>query len=121
MLDLARSVASAYSIVSASLVDIAGKLAYKLQDTNGSGLVFSALGEVEQTLASLARPGSSGVRDLWLLATKIAAETLGGDGLISKEEVLLGEDDAPVTSKLAIKFAEVVKNIEWRTSRDQGP
>lgn len=68
---------------------------YQLQDASGAGLLLSVLREEEQTLAGLARPSSSGVANLGLLATEVGGEAVLGDGLLAEPEELLGVGQAP--------------------------
>lgn len=69
---------------------------HQLQNTLGGGLLVGVLGEEEQALASLARPSDGLVGVLALLATKVAAEAvLGNGGLLAEPEVLLRESEAP--------------------------
>lgn len=62
-------------------------------------LLSSLLGEEEETLASVRGPGGVLVGSLGLLATEIAVEVLGLDGVGSEEEKLLLEDEAPVARR----------------------
>ena len=65
---------------------------YQFQDTGGRVLLVCVLDEIEQTLASHARPRSHGVRMLCiLLAAQKLAEAGDWYGLLSKPEVLLRE------------------------------
>lgn len=76
---------------------------YEVKNTGWCSLLLSLLGEVKETLTSLGRPGSGGVGNLGLLATKVAAQVLVRNRLLAAEpEVLLGELQAP-TSRLAFE------------------
>jgi hypothetical protein len=68
---------------------------YQVDDTSRVSLLSSLLGEEEQALASVGGPSGVLVSNLGLLATEIAREVLGVDGVGAEEEELLLEDEAP--------------------------
>lgn len=63
---------------------------------SGSGLVLGALGQEDETLASLAGPSSDGVGDSRLLILVEDRQLLGLDGLILEVDEALGEAQTPV-------------------------
>ena len=69
---------------------------YQVEDAGGGGLVLSALGQEEQTLAGLGSPSGGGVGNSGLLVLAVDGELLGLDGLIVEVEETLGEAQAPV-------------------------
>ena len=70
-------------------------VAYEGENAKGSRLVLRTLGEEQQTLASLAGPGSSRTGDSGFLALEEGGELLGFDGLLAEVEETLGEAKAP--------------------------
>lgn len=70
-------------------------MTYQVDDASRVGLVLSALGEEEQTLAGLAGPSSSGVSNAQLLVLEVLVELLDLDSIIGEPEVALGETEAP--------------------------
>ena len=70
--------------------------AYQIKDSSRGSLFASLLGEEEQTLAGVCSPGdvlAGGI--LCLLAAQVAGKGLRLDGLGSKVEEFLLEDEAP--------------------------
>lgn len=65
--------------------------AYQVENTSRVLLLVSVLDEEQKTLSGLAGPGNDWVRDLGLLAAEVLAQVGGGNGLLAKPEVLLGE------------------------------
>lgn len=72
----------------------------QVEDTSGDGLVLGALGEEEQTLASLASPGGNGVGNGRLLVLVEHGQVLGLDGLLAEVEETLGEAQTPKNQKI---------------------
>ena len=68
---------------------------HQVDDTSRAGLLRSLLGEEEKTLASAGSPGGVLVSNLGLLATEVARELLGLNGVGAEEEELLLKDEAP--------------------------
>lgn len=68
-------------------------------------LVLSALGEEEQTLASLAGPSGGGMSNAQLLVLKVLAQLLDFNGIIREPEVTLGETEAAVRRQKAKQLA----------------
>ena len=68
---------------------------YQVDDASGVSLLSSLLGEEKETLASVGGPGGVLVGSLGLLATEVAGQVLGLNGLGSEVEELLLEDEAP--------------------------
>lgn len=77
---------------------------YQREDTSGGGLVLSALGEEQQTLAGLAGPGGERVRDGGLLSLEVLGEGLDLNGLVVEVEVALDEAEAPINT---VSFPDV--------------
>lgn len=75
---------------------------YQVDDTSWVGLLGGLLGEEEETFAGVGSPGGVLVGSLGLLATEVACEVLGVDGLGPEEEELLLEDEAPAKWMLVI-------------------
>lgn len=70
---------------------------YQVNESGWGSLVASLLAEIQETLASLGRPGRVVVANLWLLATEIAGQALDLDRVSSEPKELLLE-----TSELSI-------------------
>jgi hypothetical protein len=60
-------------------------------------LLIRVLDEEKKALSGLAGPSNDGVGDLGLLAAKVLAQVVRGDGLLSEPEVLLGKAESTAT------------------------
>lgn len=69
---------------------------YQVDDTGRVGLVLSAFGKEEKTLASLAGPSSVGVSKAKLFILEVGDELLALDGLFAEPEVSLDKAETPV-------------------------
>ena len=65
--------------------------AHQVENTLRRLLLVSVLRVEEQTLSSLARPGSDRVSNLRLLTAKVLGEARGWHRLLAEPDVLLGE------------------------------
>ncbi|MBZ6375606.1 MAG: hypothetical protein LBE67_11580 [Kocuria palustris] len=72
---------------------------YEVENASGGGLILSALGEEEQTLAGLAGPSRGGVGNSGLLVLVEDGELLALNSLLVEVEEALGKTEAPEKSK----------------------
>lgn len=69
---------------------------HQVEDMSGSGLVLGALGQEDETLASLASPSSDGVGDSRLLILVEDGQLLGLERLVMEVDKALRETQTPV-------------------------
>jgi hypothetical protein len=74
----------------------------QVDDSNGSGPVFSALGKEEKSLARLGGPGSGRVSYISLLVVDVSREVLVLHGVVTEPEEFLRKAEAPVRRMVSI-------------------